>query len=443
MRRGRAAGLLLLAALAAGACAEPGAPGGEIPYRPDRRDYAAFRAAHPDLLEPNYLPFMVHRIPSEGPEGDYLVFCRWSAESMPLPVYIGSPSLPEALQDEFHLQDPAAYVAAVEAALSEWEGELEDLVRFRRVARPEQAWLEIALVGEEAPVPDREHRVLGLTPLKGACRSRGPDPDAERLEVAFRVPELRIYLADRFGLLEPDQVEWIALHEIGHALGMRSHSPIPADLMYEVVRDRVSVRGLSSEDVNSFVSLYRLPNGAIFRRLPPGEPEARKPSPPPSGAPQLALAPHVSSRLGFAVRPPTGWTRAETAQGMVAVDGVTWDYSASFQVIVQRYPTIEAYLERYGPAYLSHGWLLKNSFTERNGLRAFEAVIEDFEHRFVEHLTFIESGDGRLIVVIADCPVEAAEAYRPWFEAALGSLEIWRSPGRRSPVASGAEGAVR
>ena len=70
MRRRRAAGLPLLAALVAGACAEPGAPGDSIPYRPDRRDYAAFRAAHPDLLEPNYLPFMVHRIPAQGPEGD-------------------------------------------------------------------------------------------------------------------------------------------------------------------------------------------------------------------------------------------------------------------------------------------------------------------------------------------------------------------------------------
>jgi len=42
----------------------------ELAYRPDRRDYAAFQAAFPDLLEPNYLPFMVHRLPGDGPDGD-------------------------------------------------------------------------------------------------------------------------------------------------------------------------------------------------------------------------------------------------------------------------------------------------------------------------------------------------------------------------------------
>jgi hypothetical protein len=34
-----------------------------------------------------------------------------------------------------------------------------------------------------------------------------------------------------------------------------------------------------------------------------------------------------------------------------------------------------------------------------------------------------------VFVVIADCPLSAAEVYRPWFEAALASLEIWDETG--------------
>jgi hypothetical protein len=205
---------------------------------------------------------------------------------------------------------------------------------------------------------------------------------------------------------------------------MRLHSPIPADLMYEVVRDRVTVRELSTEDVNSFVSLYRLPNGTVYARVPPEGTPARAPPPPPEGPPRLAIAPYVDVRLGFEVRPPEGWMQVPTAQGMVAVDGVTWDYTASFQVVVHRYPTLEAYMERYGGHYLSRGQVLAQRFLDVGGRRAFELRIAHPGRNYVEQMTFIESGDGRVFAVIADCPAELADVYRPWFDAALAALEI-------------------
>ena len=58
------------------ACASAAPPPVTETYRPTRRDYASFAAAWPDLYDPNYLPFMVHRQP-DGPEGDRLFFCRW------------------------------------------------------------------------------------------------------------------------------------------------------------------------------------------------------------------------------------------------------------------------------------------------------------------------------------------------------------------------------
>lgn len=408
-------------------CGGPAGPADEVPWNPDRRDYALFAAAWPDaLIEPNYLPFMAHRAAGTDARGDYLVLCRWEADDMPLPVHVTPAIVPDALQDEFNPRQPAAYEESVRAALRTWERELEGYVRFRLVDDPGEARLVIRLLGERAPAPAPEVQVLGSAPLAGACRVRGEDPEADRLRVTFEVGELRLFLADEIGLLPPDQVQWIALHEVGHALGMRGHSPIRADLMYEVARDRIQVReGLSSQDVNSFLSLYRLPNGAIFARLAPDEPERREVGP---GEPRLAIAPYVDARHGFELLPPAGWTRVPTAQGMVAVDGYTWDYAASFQVVVHRYPTIEAYLDRYGPYYAQRGAISQSETRVVDGRRAVQAEIAVFEAPRVEQVTLIEVGDGRLLAVIADAPLEHVEAFRPWFELTLSSLRIRNLP---------------
>jgi predicted Zn-dependent protease len=400
----------------------------EEPYRPRRWDYATFRAAYPDVLEPNYLPFMTHRTPG-GPEGDALVFCRWPEEAMPLPVHVARPEIPSALQDEFAPRAPEAYVRAVERALRTWEGELDGHVRFRLVDDPEEARIVLRVVGAQAPVPDPERQVLGETPDAGRCRVLGRDPDAERLLVAFEVAEVRLYVADALGLLHPDLFEWVALHEIGHALGMRGHSPVPADLMYEVARDRtvameshrVGVPGLSIEDVNSFVSLYELPNGAVFGHATGGDEERLAARP---GEPELAMGPYVDARLGFEFRPPKNWMRVPTAQGVVVLDGVTWEPSPSLQIVVHRYATIEEYLERYGPYYQTRGRLSRVEPLVVRGHRALRVAIDDFEGLAFEEVTLIESGDGRILVITGECPPELAGDYRPWFRAALATLEI-------------------
>ncbi len=432
LRSGAALGLLVAAGVVAWWHASEPEPGPR--YVPDRRDYQAFRAIHPDVLEPNYLPFMLHRAPARDGRGDHLFFCRWPAAVMPLPVFVEVPAIAPELQDEFDPKDARIYVDAVLRAMATWEDELEGLVGFRRVEAERDALLTLRLIGEDAPALEPDLQVLGITPISRGCRVIGEDTDTDALEVAFEVPEVRLYLADQFGLLSADQVEWIALHEIGHALGMRTHSPIPADLMYEVVRDRVRVRGLSIEDVNSFVTLYQLPNGMRFGRVPPGGSDARRPPPePPVGEPRLAMAPYVDARHGFELLPPAGWMRVETARGMVTVDGATWDYTASFQLVVHSYSTIEAYLERYGGYYRAQGSVLEHAEEVVSGRRALRVVIEATDGVSIEENTFIEVGDGRLFVVIADSPADQIDAYRPWFRATLDSLRIWDRPHRPDP----------
>lgn len=89
------------------ACALPPASGPPAPHRPDRVDYLAFREAHADLLEPNCLPSMLHRLPREGPEGDLLILCHWDAEQMPIDIAIDLPAIPAA-PSRVHSGGPSA-----------------------------------------------------------------------------------------------------------------------------------------------------------------------------------------------------------------------------------------------------------------------------------------------------------------------------------------------
>ncbi len=401
-------------------CAPPRVTPSSEPWSPTRWDYGAFREAHSQVRDPNYLPFMAHRFRRDGE--DLLLLCRWDDDAFPLAVHVEPPTIAKELEDEFDPKPPEAYVEAVQEALASWARRLPGVIRFRRVERAEQARLRVRLEGAVGPLADPDVQVLGMTPVTRACRVEGGDPASGRLRVAFEVSELRIFVADRFGLLPPDQVERLALHELGHALGMRGHSPIPADLMYEQARDR-TVGHLSEQDVNSFASLYRMPNGTIYLRFPRGSAPARRAPTAPVPV-ELDATPWEDARHGYAVRLPASWLRFETRQGVVIVDGVAWDYEASLQIIARRYRSIEGYLEQHLAAHVGRGVVAEQDEQPVAGRNAFHMVVEKPAHRLVEEHTFVETGDGRVLVVIAEAPAELHAGFAPWFRAVLESLEI-------------------
>jgi len=143
----------------------------------------------------------------------------------------------------------------------------------------------------------------------------------------------------------------------------------------------------------------------------------------------LTLAPYVDSTLGFSLRTPLGWMRIDTGKGMVAVDGVSWDYSASFQVVIERFSTIEEYLERFGAHHARRSRILQSARLTLEGRPTLQLLLLSRREPRMEEVTLIEAGDGRLVVVIADGPASHFHAYLPWFRAALETLDIWDSPG--------------
>ncbi|RIK96521.1 MAG: hypothetical protein DCC71_22340 [Proteobacteria bacterium] len=406
-------------------------------FHPTRFDYEAFRRAHPEaeIGEPNYLPFMAGRFALRGKEEDLLVLCRWEVTRFPLAVHVEAPAVSAELQNEFdRMKEPNAFVDAAWRALESWQQALGGVVSFRRVRGADDVDLRIRLVGEVGPAPEEGVQVLGTTPMRDACRIGGRSLWKDRVEVEYEVPEIRIYVADAHGLLPPDQVERNVLHELGHALGMHGHSPIPADLMYEVARDR-RVDELSQQDVNSFRALYRQPNGTIYARLPRGQDLPRAAASAPNGPAQLAPEPFVDPRNGYSIHPGAGWRAIVAPRGVIVIDGLAWDYEASFQVIVRSYPSVASYLERHGDAHVRGGKVAQQGPLGVAGRRATWMRVLPLEGDMIEDHVFVESGDGRVVIVIMEAPKSLRNDFTPWFDAMLGSLVVRPPGGLAAPAA--------
>lgn len=406
---GTGVGLVVIVGLAAG-CVQS-----QRPYRHSRYDYRAFQSRVGLLPEPSYLPFVTHR--ERVPDGrEAMVVCRWPDDAFPLRYHVESPVISAELQDEFYPRDPIEYVSAVERALERWQEVIGRPLRFVAVDDPQDASLRIHLQAEI--VSEGDVRVLGLVQNSARqCRVVGVGDDPDRVEIEFEVPDAYLYIMDRVGLLTPRQVYAVALHEIGHALGASGqHSPLRGDLMYEVADD-ARIDTISEHDRNTFRALYRLPPGSVYAWLDPvrSEPvrEIRM------GPPRLDR-PLRDERFGFSVSFPKGWQVIQSRRGWVAVDGLTWDYDASVQLIALR-GTLDGFLEREGAALRRRGELAYSDVLEVDGARVARFTVRADD--WTEETDVQEWHDGWLLLLIADCSARDYELYRPWFQRILLSLE--------------------
>jgi hypothetical protein len=384
------AGILMLGSACA---ASPDVP----PYQHSRFDYRSFCGRMGSVPEPNYLPWLTHR--ERLPDGsEALVLCRWPDRAFPLHYWIEEPVIPEEVQDEFSPKSPSEYVSAVDNAFHDWEREIGRPVRFEPAADPEGADVAVRF---EVRMHESPEGLFGGMAGAGSdlCSVLAPGEDEDHVQIRFGVDSISLFIVDSMGLLTPGQVKRIAMHEISR------------------------IRELSQHDSNSFRALYRLAPGAVYARL--GESHATPMVVARRGPPRLG-AEIEDPRFNVRVQFPKGWQVIRTPRGWIAVDGLSWDYDASVQVIGVR-GTAEALIDQYGPAYLSQGEFVVSDVLEIDGRLIPRVVVRRFES--TEVTSIIEWEEGRLLLVIADSRTENFDLYRPWFQAVLMSLEPLRSLG--------------
>ena len=127
---------------------------------------------------------------------------------------------------------------------------------------------------------------------------------------------------------------------------------------------------------------------------------------------------------GFSLRLPQGWLWADADRGLFAANGPAWEYDASLELAVWPYGDIESFLARYARSLFAGTWFRRREPTvvaHRPGLRV---LVEDAAGRNAKDFRFVPLGDGRLLMIVAQSPVVAEEAWSAWFDASLATLEL-------------------
>lgn len=153
---------------------------------------------------------------------------RWNPETFPLRVYIQSGA-------------PVGYIQQIKKAYSRWQTITDGNISFVFVNSPEDADMKCYFKNELANVSDD---------TVGYHQFRYYGDYISDSVINFR-------LTDKYGRdFTPNMIYTVALHEIGHSLGLAGHSSNPNDLMYPISKERKI--DVTKRDLTTLKLLYMI-----------------------------------------------------------------------------------------------------------------------------------------------------------------------------------------
>ena len=199
---------------------------------PLREKLNKFKADLDWKIGPNY----IDKVPNNNK------LLRWEDDAFPLKVYISNGA--------------QEYRDAVRKAFEYWQYVTGNFVSFAYIENSSDADIIVNLTGDAKINCEEEQENCLYVAALTSPKIKGDILEYMNMMIHTSDPNGRNY--------PPSQIYKVALHEIGHALGMMGHSDNPDDIMYasdqhhedDVFADHVSA--LSRRDLNTLNFLYMI-----------------------------------------------------------------------------------------------------------------------------------------------------------------------------------------
>lgn len=177
---------------------------------------------------------------------------RWSLSKMPLKIFIEK--APQGIRNF-----QPAFISQIPRAMDIWGSALNHQLRYRLVDEKEQADLRVTWTNT---IDTRGHNSDGGTAYTAGLTIPNIKDDQ------IRYMDVKIATFDIQGKPQTTEIVYaVAIHELGHALGLLGHSDNPADIMFAQnqhvitpsVRDKNTIRKLYTEvaDINNLPASER------------------------------------------------------------------------------------------------------------------------------------------------------------------------------------------
>lgn len=171
-------------------------------------------------------------------KGQFADQAKWQVSQMPLLVFIGSWDSGSNANSSTRSFD-----SAIRNAFTTWQSDAHGLIKFSFVTNPKDADIECRWV--------KDQNAFENSGEAGQCEFYQDDKNELRCLIKFQSNPIS---QDALPL-DASRLRRIALHEIGHALGLIGHSNNPEDIMFysTVVKQK---SGLSKRDLERLRRLY-------------------------------------------------------------------------------------------------------------------------------------------------------------------------------------------